>query len=62
MKKTTYNNIYDLINNLYREEVNDYNKYMNDNPNDKKRTRDHILISSTYCKILHSIKEMKTWI
>ena len=62
MKKTTYNSIYDLISNLYREEVNDYNKYMNDNPDDKQRTRDHILISSTYCKILHSIKEAKTWI
>ena len=51
--------IYDLITRLYQEEVNDYNEYMNNNPDDKKRTRDHILISSTYCKILHSIKEMK---
>ena len=54
--------IYDLITRLYQEEVNDYNEYMNNNPDDKKRTRDHILISSTYCKILHSIKEAETWI
>lgn len=51
------NNVYDLISSLYQEEVNNYTKYMNDNPNDKQRTRDYILISSTYCKILHSIKE-----
>ena len=56
MKKTTYNNIHDLINNLYQEEVNDYNNYMSNNPSDKQRTRDHILISSIYCKILHSIE------
>ena len=54
--------IYDLITRLYQEEVNDYNKYMRDNPNDKKRTRDHILTSSVYCKILHAIKEAETWI
>lgn len=51
------NNIYDLITRLYQEEINNYNKYMNNNPDDKKRTSDHILICSTYCQILHSIKE-----
>lgn len=58
MKKTTYNNIYDLISNLYQEEINDYNKYMNNNPGDKQRTRDYILTSAIYCKILHTIKEV----
>ena len=51
--------IYDLISGLYEEEVNDYNKYMRDNPNDKQRTREHILTSAIYGKILHSIKDMK---
>lgn len=50
--------IYDLINSLYREEVNNYNNYMANNPGDNQRTKDHILISSTYCKILYSIKEV----
>ena len=51
------NNVYDLITRLYQEEINNYNKYMKNNPGDKKRTSDHILICSTYCQILHSIKE-----
>ena len=58
MKKTTYNNIYDLITRLYQEEVNNYTKYMRNNPNDEQRTRDHILTSSIYGKILHAIKEV----
>ena len=57
MKKTTYNNIHDLISNLYQEELNNYTKYMNNNPDDKQRTRDYILTSAIYCKILHAIKE-----
>lgn len=52
------NSIYDLISSLYEEEINDYNKYMNNNPNDKQRTRDYILTSAIYCKILHTIKEV----
>ena len=52
------NSIYDLISSLYAEEMNDYNKYMNNNPNDKQRTRDYILTSAIYCKILHTIKEV----
>jgi len=51
------NKVYDLITRLYQEEVNNYNGYMTNNPGDKQRTRDHILISATYCKILHSLKE-----
>ena len=53
------NSIYDLISRLYQEEINDYNNYMSNNPNDKQRTRDHILTSAIYGKILHSIKDMK---
>lgn len=56
MKQTV--NLYDLISSLYQKEVSDYNDYMSDNPDDEQRTRDHILISSVYGKILHAIKEV----
>lgn len=56
-RKEENNRIYNLIVGLYQKEVNAYNKYMTNNPDDKQRTGDHILIISTYCEILHSIKE-----
>jgi hypothetical protein len=59
MREQVKEGIYNLIAKLYQEEVNNYNKYMNNNPGDKQRTRDHILTGSIYCKILHSIKEVK---
>ena len=57
-RKEENNRIYNLIVGLYQEEINAYNKYMANNPDDKQRTGDHILTGSVYCKILHSIKEV----
>lgn len=57
-KKEENNRIYNLIVGLYQEETNAYNNYMANNPGDNQRTNDHILINSTYCKILHSIREV----
>ncbi len=56
-KKEENNRIYNLIVGLYQEETNAYNKYMANNPDDKQRIDDHILIGATYCKILYLIRE-----
>jgi len=50
--------IYDLISNLSREETQNYNDYMRDNPQDTQRTRDHMLAQWIYNKILYQLEMM----
>ena len=58
MSMVNLSDIYDLISNLSREETQNYNDYMRNNPQDTQRTHDHILIQSIYGKILYQLEMM----
>jgi hypothetical protein len=53
MKKVNISDVYDLICNLSRQETQNYNDYMRNNPQDTQRTRNHILAQSIYNNILY---------
>jgi len=57
MTDVKLSDIYDLINNLIRQETHNYNNYMQNNPQDMQRTHDHILRQSAYCEVLHMLNQ-----
>ena len=58
MTKVNLSDVYELISNLSRQETQNYNDYMRNNPQDTQRTHDHILIQSIYGKILYMLDIM----
>ena len=57
MKTITFAEICNIISKLDMEESENLYQHMLLNPSDEQRTRDHILINSTYCRILSAIHE-----
>ena len=55
MNKLDFAEICEIIGRLDAEETGCYNEHMRNNPADNNRTRDHLIINGTLCKVLNAI-------